>query len=96
MENQVRYKDFTPNKNEAQVCSSILNMINELAPSDSYVQAKVKQSPDGTYKASISINASCGDFKSECIDHSLLSSIKKAQHEILNDMKEWKSHRFHS
>lgn len=94
MENQVRYKDFTPNKSEQQVCSNILNIINELAPSDSYVQAKVNQSADGTYKASIWISASCGDFKSECTDESLLNSFKKAQHDILNEMKEWKSHRF--
>jgi len=94
MENQVRYKDFTPNKSEQQVCASILNLINELAPSDSFVQAKVKQDADGTYKASILINASCGDFKSECSDNSLLSSFKKAQHDILNDVKEWKTHRF--
>ncbi|GEM_PF-2767443 len=94
MENQVRYKDFTPNKSEQQVCSNILSMINELAPSDSFVQAKVKQDVDGTYKASIQISASCGDFKSECTDNSLLSSFKKAQNDILNEVKEWKSHRF--
>lgn len=96
MENQVRYKDFTPNKNEQQVCSNILTMINDLAPSDSYIQARVKQGPDGTYKSSIIISALCGDFKSECTDTSLVSSFKKAQHGIISEVNKWKSHRFHS
>ncbi len=94
MENQVRYKHFTPNKNEQQVCSSILNMINELAPSDSYVQAKVAQIPDGSFKAVISVNAVCGDFKSESSGYSLLNSFQKAQQEIMNEMNVWKKHRF--
>ena len=94
MENQVRYNHFTPNKNEEQVCSSILNMINDLAPSDSYVQAKVAQTADGSFNAIISVNASCGDFKSECSDFSLLNSFQKAQQRIMSDMNQWKSHRF--
>lgn len=94
MENQVRYKHFTPNKSEQQVCSCILNRINELAPSDSYVQAKVLQTPDGTFKATISVNASCGDFKSESSSYSLLSSFQKAQQEIMSELNTWKSHRF--
>jgi hypothetical protein len=94
MENQVWYKHFTPNKSEQQVCSSILNMINELAPSDSYVQAKVAQATDGTYNAIISVNASWGDFKSECSGFSLLNSFQKAQQGIMADMNQWKSLRF--
>tara|TARA_B110001454_G_scaffold83721_1_gene80518 strand:- start:1640 stop:1930 length:291 start_codon:yes stop_codon:yes gene_type:complete len=94
MENQVRYKHFTPNKSEQQVCSNILNIINELAPSDSYVQAKVAQTPDGSYNAVISVNASCKDFKSESSGFSLLNSFQKAQQGIMSEMNQWKSHRF--
>ena len=94
MENKVKYTHFTPNKNEKAICSDLLNIINDLAPSNSFVAALVDQSMDGTYKASISVDAVCGNFHVESSDNSLISSFKKAQKDLIKNLSEWKTHRF--
>ncbi len=94
MESQVNYTHFTPDRKDQQSCTQIISMINDLAPSDSYVEARVDQSEDGSFNASISVSASCGDFKAESSGFSLLGSFKKAQRGILDSMNEWKSKRF--
>lgn len=90
----VTYKHFTPNHQQRRVCADILTMINELAPSDSFVEAQVNQEADGSYKASISVDAMCGNFKSESSDSSFLRSLIKAQRGLLENLDEWKTQRF--
>ncbi|MBL7543344.1 MAG: hypothetical protein JNL11_05980 [Bdellovibrionaceae bacterium] len=92
--NNVTYTHFTPDQKERQVCSDILTMINDLAPSDSFVEAHVNQESDGTYKARISVDAIFGHFKSESSDLSFSNSLKKAQRGLLENLVEWKSQRF--
>jgi hypothetical protein len=94
MDSQVRYSHFTPDRHEHQICADILNMVNDLAPSDAFVEANVDQTDDGHYKASILVRGCCGDFHSESSGRSVLGTIKKAQQDILHTMKEWKTHRF--
>lgn len=94
MENKVNYSHFTPERNEHQACSQIIGIIDELAPSDSYVQAQIDQAEDGSFNSSIHVSSCNGDFKAESSGFSLLSSLKKAQRGILDNMEEWKRKRF--
>ena len=94
MENNVRYTHFTPNKNEKQICSDLLKRINDMAPSNSFIAAFVDQDIDGNYKASISVDAVCGNFHVESLDCSLVNSFRKAQKDLLRNLNEWKSQRF--
>lgn len=92
--NTVRCTRYSPSHRERQICSDILNMVNELAPSDSFVEAHIDQEADGSFKARISVDAIYGNFKSETSDYSFLRSLKKAQREVLENIEEWKNHRF--
>lgn len=94
MENNVRFIRFTPNKNDKQICSDIFSMINDFAPSNSFIEAQVNQDSNGAYTASISVGAVCGNFHVESTDSSLLNSFKKAQKDLMKNLNEWKSHRF--
>lgn len=93
MEN-IKYTHFTPNKNEKAICSDLLSIINDLAPSNSFIAAFVDQDTDGTYKASISVDAVCGTFHVESSDSSLLTSFMKAQKDLMKNLSEWKTQRF--
>lgn len=94
MESRLKYKHFIPNKSEHQMCSELMSLINDLSPSDSNVQATVDRKSDGSFKAHISVRGFCGDFESESSGISLLSSLRKAQKDVLNNIIDWKRHRF--
>ncbi len=94
MESKVNYKHFTPNTKDHQKCSDLMRLIDDLSPSDSNIEATVDRSDDGSYKAVISVRGFCGAFDSESSDTSLLSSFKKAQRGLLENINDWKRQRF--
>jgi len=94
MKSKVKYKHFYPNRSEQQTFSGLLNLIDEMAPSDSSVQAIVDRVSDGTFKVNIVIRAFVGSFISEEAGFSPLTSFMKAQKSILSRLDEWKKDRF--
>jgi hypothetical protein len=94
MEDKVNFRHFSPNRNECAVGARLMKLIEELAPSDSYIQAFVDKVSDGTYKAIITVKALCGNFSCECSDLSPEDSLRTAQKSVLKSLDEWKQHRF--
>jgi hypothetical protein len=68
--------------------------VTDLSPSDAWVRAIVDRVSDGTYRSIISVKGFSGEFDSESSGFSLLASLKKAQRNLLNSIKDWKKHRF--
>lgn len=68
----------------------MMSRIDELAPSDSTANAIVNLLADGTYHTVIAISALCGQFKTEAIARSFVSSLTEAQQGMLKALEEWK------
>ena len=71
-----------------------MSHVNELAPSDSNVNAMISQLTDGTFHTIIGIQAACGRFYAEAKTSSLLSSLHQAEQNILKSLASWKNIRF--
>ncbi len=83
-----------PNKTDFQVCTALMSRIDDLAPYGSNNRADIKRLEDGSYHTVIAVNANCGQFKSEGLTFSLVSSLKKAHQQMLVVLGEWKKLRF--
>jgi hypothetical protein len=71
-----------------------MSHVDELAPSDSSVNAMINQLADGTFHTIIAIQAACGRFYAEAKTSSLTSSLHQAQKNILKSLATWKNVRF--
>ncbi len=94
MKNYFENSAIVPENTEFIKCSDLMSHVEEMAPSDSNVYARVNQLRDGTFHTIISINASCGRFYAEAKTGTLVSSLKSAQSGILKKLDHWKSIRF--
>lgn len=94
MKNYFEKSTIVPQHAEYVKCSDLMSQVEELAPSDSNVYARVNQTKDGSFHTIIAINASCGRFYAEAKTGTLVSSLKSAQNNILKKLDHWKSIRF--
>ena len=94
MKNSLTYPNVAPDLVDQPACDSILSRIDDLAPSDSHIEAIISLLKDGTYHSIIAINAVCGRFQSEAKTNSLVSSLNQAQRSMLLILSEWKGQRF--
>lgn len=95
MKNYFRQSKIRPaNSDEYIKCSQIMSHVDELAPSDSSVNAMINQLADGTFHTIIAIQAACGRFYAEAKTASLLSSLHQAEKNILKSLASWKNVRF--
>ena len=88
MKNYFKKSNVKPRGSELFVCSEIMSRIDDMAPSDAKVSAIIRQLADGTYHTLIPVLAtdekfSRGQFFSEAKTHSLVSSLRAAQAEML-------------
>lgn len=81
---------------EYQICMGLMEAIDEMAPSDSWVNANVDRQPDGLYQVRIRVRSSRGRFATEAETFSLVSSFKQAQRSMLRSLDEWKRNRFNT
>lgn len=99
MKNYFKLSSVQPGGSEFLLCSELMSRIDDLAPSDATVSARISRLADGTYHTLIPVRAadqkfSGGQFYAEAKTRSLLSSLKAAQAEMLMKLREWKSERF--
>lgn len=95
MKNYFRQSKVYPTTSaELMECSQIMSHVDELAPSDSSVNAIINQLADGTFHTIIAIQAACGRFYAEAKTASLLSSLHQAERNILKTLANWKNVRF--
>ena len=94
MKNLLFYSGTKPSGADYPECSDIMSKVDDLAPSDSRVDAVINLLTDGTYHTVIAINAITGKFKSEAKTRTLVSSLKQAQRSMLTILAEWKGTRF--
>lgn len=95
MKNYFGHSKVRPtNSQELLECSQIMSNVDELAPSDSSVNAMISQLADGTFHSIIAIQAACGRFYAEAKTSSLLSSLHQAERNILKSLASWKNVRF--
>ena len=94
MKNYFEKSEIVPKNAEYVKCSDLMSRVEDMAPSDSNVYAKVNQLHDGSFHTIIAINATCGRFYAEAKTTSLVSSLKSAQNSILKKLDHWKSIRF--
>ncbi len=94
MKNVLSYPSLVPCVEDSMACTGIMSKIDDLAPSDSHINAAINLLADGTYHTIIGINAVCGKFRSEAKTFSLVSSLKQAQRSMLMILAEWKGTRF--
>ena len=94
MKNILSYSGTQPSGEDYSECTDIMSKVDDLAPSDSHVDAVIKLLTDGTYHTTIAINAICGNFQSQAKTRTLVSSLKQAQRSMLAILAEWKGTRF--
>lgn len=99
MKNYFKLSSVQPGGSEFALCSELMSRVDELAPSDSSVSARISRLADGTYHTLIPIRSADrkfagGQFYAEAKTRSLISSLKAAQAEMLMKLREWKSERF--
>lgn len=95
MKNYFRQSKIRPsNSDEMMKCSQIMSNVDDLAPSDSSVNAMINQLADGTFHTIIAIQATCGRFFAEAKTTSLMSSLHQAEKNILKSLASWKNVRF--
>lgn len=94
MKNYFKLSNVLPERAEYATCLQIMSNVDDLAPSDSHVNAVISQLADGTYHTIIAIKAACGHFYAEAKTSSLVLSLKHAQKNMLKNLEEWKSLRF--
>lgn len=94
MKNYFEKSAVVPKKDDFVKCSDLMSQVEDMAPSDSNVYARVNQTTDGSFHTIISINASCGRFYAEAKTSTFVSSLKSAQNGILKKLDHWKSIRF--
>lgn len=99
MKNYFKHSQVKPGRSDFAFCSELLSRIDDLAPSDAKVTAIISRMADGMYHTLIPVRASDsrfadGSFYAEARTKSLISSVKQAQAEMLNKLKDWKASRF--
>jgi len=95
MKNYFRQSKYRlTNTDDILKCSQIMSHVDELAPSDSSVNAMINQLADGTFHTIIAIQAACGRFYAEAKNSSLLTSLHQAEKNILKSLASWKNVRF--
>ncbi len=94
MKVSLRFPELIPNKVDFRTCKDMMVGIDDLAPCGSHNSAAIRLLADGSYHTVISVNALAGQFSSEGMTFSLLTSVKKAHSGMLSLLKEWKKLRF--
>jgi hypothetical protein len=93
MNENMFYPNLVPCQADYSTCTSAMNKVFDLAPSDSNVSAFINLLADGTYHTVISIIDLNGPFKSESRMPSLVASVQQAQRGILATLSDWKKTR---
>ncbi len=99
MKNYFKTSDVQPRGSEFVLCAEMMSRIDDLAPSDASICARISRLADGTYHTLIPVRAAdkmfaSGQFFAEAKTQSLVSSLKEAQHQILRKLREWKAERY--
>jgi len=88
------FSGLTPSTVDYPICSDILRVIGELAPSDSKIVAAIQLIADDVYHTILTVHGNCGPFQAEAKTKSLVSSLRQAQRSMLTIIADWKTTRF--
>jgi hypothetical protein len=90
---KLKFKNFNPSNEDKTVLSNTLEWIQETAPSDAIFSSELKKTKD-LFIGTIEIVAKAGTFIAHATAKTPVDLMFKLKHNIGNQMKTWKAHRF--